>query len=75
MTETQSKVDTTGWRVEKQDYSAGAWRVLDADGNQVWYRKPYPGDNEHGLPSIAAPLCFDRKRDAVAHLQAIREEH
>jgi len=53
------------YRVEKQSYSLGAWRVLDRNGEQVWRKEIF----DHpflGPTVIAGPVCFDRKRDAVA---------
>lgn len=60
---------TALFRIERQDYSAGAWRVLDADGNQVYRHEVF----EHpslGPITIAGPVCFDRKRDARAWVDA-----
>ncbi len=54
------------YRVEKQSYSHGAWRVLDAEtGAQVVRRELF----DHpflGPIVIDGPVCFERKRDAVA---------
>lgn len=53
------------YKVEKQSYSRGAWRVLDAQGRQVWHLTTF----EHpflGHTITAGPVCFDRKRDALA---------
>ena len=54
------------YRVEKQDYSAGKWRVLHATtGEQVWQQ--YVFDHVHsGKIVIPGPVCFNLKRDAVA---------
>lgn len=60
----------TNYRVEKQHYSAGAWRVLTADGVQVWQ---HGIEFEHvhlGTITISGPVCFDRKRDALAWVAA-----
>lgn len=57
------------FRVEKQAYSHGAWRVLDADGAQVWTSQVI----EHasmGTIAVPGPVCFDRKRDALAWVEA-----
>jgi hypothetical protein len=55
--------------VEKQSYSRGAWRVLDEEGRQVWQSASYalrlPNGTYVDMP-IGAPVCFDRKRDALA---------
>jgi hypothetical protein len=55
----------SSYRIEKQSYSRGAWRVLDADGRQV-YRCAEFDHPFMGLISLNGPVCFDRKRDAVA---------
>jgi hypothetical protein len=53
-------------RVEKQGYSRGAWRVLFAEsGEQVWHREVFDHP-QMGRVAIPAPVCFERKRDAVA---------
>ncbi len=59
-------------RVEKRDYSLGAWRVVDADGTQLASRQPYPGFSEVALPDIDMPVCADTKRDAEAALADLR---
>lgn len=58
------------FRIEKQSYSRGAWRVLWAeDGTQVWQQERF---NHPNMGPIEAPwpVCFDRKRDAVAWVAA-----
>jgi hypothetical protein len=58
------------YRVEKRDYSRGKWRVLDAvTGQQVWQRRRFDHPNM-GATSCDFPVCFDRKRDAVAWVEA-----
>lgn len=57
------------FRVEKQSYSRGAWRVLHANGEQVWANENF----DHpfmGKIRIAGPVCFERKRDALAWIAA-----
>jgi hypothetical protein len=62
--------DMTNYRVEKQGYSAGPWRVLyTANGEQV-YRREVFDHPQLGRINIAGPVCFDRKRDAVAWIAA-----
>lgn len=61
----------TEYRVEKQSYSRGAWRVLDRNGEQVYRREMF----DHpmlGVIPLDGPVCFDRKRDAVAWVEAER---
>lgn len=60
--------DVRIFRVEKQNYSRGAWRVLDANGQQVWRDEEFDHPNL-GLTIISGPVCFDRKRDAVAWVE------
>lgn len=60
--------------VVKRSYSLSPWRIETADGRQtyslpVWRRRPYPSDG--GLPCLE-PVCFPRKRDAVAALRDLR---
>lgn len=61
---------TPKYRIEKQDYSHGAWRVLNAEtGEQIWRRERF--DHPHmGMITIDGPVCFQRKRDAVAWVEA-----
>lgn len=58
-------MSTVTYRVEKQSYSRGAWRVLNSAGEQV-YRNQMFDHPFLGHILIAGPVCFDRKRDAVA---------
>jgi hypothetical protein len=44
------------------------WRTVDADDRQVWHWTEYPGG---ALPPYEEPLCYPRKRDAVAALTAL----
>jgi hypothetical protein len=54
------------YRVEKQGCSCGAWGVLDAaTGGQVWDCEVFDHPNL-GVMVIPGPVCFERKRDAVA---------
>ena len=58
------------YRVEKQDYSHGPWRVLDAaTGEQVWRAEVFDHPNLGRIP-ISGPVCFERKRDALAWVAA-----
>jgi hypothetical protein len=64
--------ESAEYKVEKQDYSRGAWRVLDAvSGEQVWRRELF-NHPVMGEISLDGPVCFDRKRDAVAWIAAER---
>jgi uncharacterized protein (DUF736 family) len=59
----------TTFRVEKQSYSSGAWRVLHEDGRQIFRDETF----DHpflGSIRLAGPVCFDRKRDAIAWISA-----
>jgi hypothetical protein len=56
----------SGYRVEKQSYSLGAWRVLDAESGEQVYRREMFDHPFLGVIPISGPVCFDRKRDAVA---------
>jgi hypothetical protein len=56
----------SGYRVEKQSYSRGAWRVLDAATGEQVYRREMFDHPFLGKILLAGPVCFDRKRDAVA---------
>jgi hypothetical protein len=57
--------DAPPYRVEKQGYSRGAWRVLDAADRQVWRSEVFAHPTL-GRTVIDGPVCFDRKRDALA---------
>jgi hypothetical protein len=58
------------YRVEKQGYSHGPWRVLYAEtGEQVWRRERFDHPNL-GPIIIDGPVCFQRKRDAVAWVES-----
>jgi hypothetical protein len=60
----------SGYRVEKQSYSRGAWRVLDADTGEQVYRNEVFDHPFMGRINLSGPVCFDRKRDAVAWVEA-----
>lgn len=66
-------VQSDQYRVEKQGYSRGAWRVLTAAGEQV-YRRELFGHPFMGEILLDGPVCFERKRDAVAWIQAQSDE-
>jgi hypothetical protein len=54
------------FRVERQNYSRSPWRVLDATtGEQVFQSERFDHPNL-GPMIIDGPVCFERKRDAVA---------
>jgi len=58
------------YRVERQSYSRSPWRVLDATtGEQVWRNEKFDHP-QLGVIAISGPVCFERKRDAVAWVQA-----
>ena len=57
------------YRIEKQSYSRGAWRVLDIDGQQVYRREMFDHPSM-GPIHIPGPVCFERKRDAQAWVSA-----
>ena len=58
------------YRIEKQDYSRAPWRVLDAaTGKQVWQQEIFDRPSM-GLVPVDGPVCFNRKRDALAWIQA-----
>lgn len=60
----------SGYRIKRQNYSRGAWRVLDAEtGAQVWRTEIFE-DPMLGTIRISEPVCFQRKRDAVAWIAA-----
>lgn len=63
-TQTASK-----YRIEKQGYSRGAWRVLYETGEQVWEERLFDHP-QMGATMISGPVCFDRKRDAAAWIAA-----
>jgi hypothetical protein len=57
--------------VEKQSYSHGAWRVLHADSReQVWQAQTFDHPNM-GTIRIPHPVCFERKRDALAWIASL----
>jgi hypothetical protein len=56
----------TGLRVERRNYSAGAWRVVDEDGRDVYVWRSYPGRDD--LPPFEDVLAFDTKKEAVEAL-------
>jgi hypothetical protein len=60
----------SAYRVERQDYSRGAWRVLHAPtGEQVWRRERVDHPNM-GPIVIDGPVCFERKCDALVWVKA-----
>ena len=53
-------------RVEKKGYSASPWRLVNEEGRELYDWVAYPGDPK--MAPYRGPVCFDRKRDAVAKL-------
>lgn len=56
-------------RVVKLGYSVDPWRIVDADGQELWRDELF----DHpmlGRTVISMPICFPRKREAVAWLAA-----
>jgi hypothetical protein len=58
------------FKAEKQSYSRGAWRVLNAITGAQIYRNAEFDHPFMGSIRLAGPVCFDRKRDAVAWIEA-----
>ena len=58
------------YTIEKQSYSRGAWRVLNAATGEQIYRNETFDHPFMGSIQIAGPVCFDRKRDAAAWIEA-----
>lgn len=56
--------------IEKQTYSRSPWRVLWADDREQVHQHERFDHPELGVTVIAGPVCFDRKRDALAWVQA-----
>ena len=61
---------TSAFLVEKQSYSRSPWRVLWADDHTQVYQNGRFDHPELGVTTIAGPVCFSRKRDAVAWVEA-----
>jgi hypothetical protein len=59
------------WRIDKFGYSADPWRIIDANGAEM-YR--YVPDWREGMPPYPAPLAYATKTAAVAALGAIAGE-
>ena len=64
----------SGYRVEKQSYSRGAWRVLNSYTGEQIYRREMFDHPFLGVIPLSGPVCFDRKRDAVAWIKAEDEK-
>ena len=65
--------DVTMLRVEKRTYSSRPWRIVSPDGRELY--APTSLTNADGnAVSFNGPVCFDRKRDAIAYLAALIAE-
>lgn len=61
-------------RIEKRTYSSNPWRIVTAEGVELWV----PSTFDHpmlGMTGINEPLCFSRKRDALAELARLQAEY
>lgn len=56
-------------RVEKRGYSSNPWRLVNEAGVELYEWLEYPGGQ---FPPYQGPVCFERKRDAVAALAAMQ---
>ena len=48
-------------KIERRSYSRGAWRLIDANGREVYWQKPF----EHpdlGWTFVTMPICGDTKK-------------
>lgn len=53
--------------VRKLGYASNPWRIVYVPTGQELYA-PKTLDTSHGVMSFSGPVCFPRKRDAVAWL-------
>ena len=56
-------------KIERRNYSRGAWRLIDANGNEVYWQKPF----EHpdlGWTFVQMPVCGDTKQACTAEVLA-----
>lgn len=60
-------MDLSSLHVAKLGYSANPWRIIDPDGQELWHDQPFDHPTL-GRTVIGMPVCFPRKRDAVAWL-------
>ena len=57
-------------KIERMNYSRGAWRLLDDNGNDVYWQKPF----EHpdlGWTFVNMPVCGETKAECVMETLAL----
>lgn len=52
-------------RIERKNYSRGAWRLLDDNGNDVYWQKPMKHP-DLGQTWVTAPVCGETKAECIA---------
>ena len=57
-------------KIERQDYSRGAWRLLDDDGKEVYWSKPVK-HADLGWTHVSMPVCGDTKQECVNEVLAL----
>lgn len=57
-------------KIEKRNYSRGAWRLLDSNGNDVYWQKPMD-HADLGKTWVTAPVCGDTKAECISETLAL----
>ena len=57
-------------KIERHNYSRGAWRLLDDDGKEVYWSKPFK-HSDLGWTHVSMPVCGDTKAECIAEALAL----
>ena len=57
-------------KIERRNYSRGAWRLLDDDGKEVHWSKPFK-HADLGWTYASMPVCGDTKQECIDEVLAL----
>jgi hypothetical protein len=57
-------------KIERHNYSRGAWRLLDDDGKEVYWSKPFK-HSDLGWTHVSMPVCGETKAECIAETLAL----
>ena len=57
-------------KIERMNYSRGAWRLLDDNGNDVYWQKPMDHP-DLGQTWVTMPVCGETKAECITETLAL----
>lgn len=57
-------------KIERHNYSRGAWRLLDDDGKEVYWSKPFK-HSDLGWTQVSMPVCGETKAECITETLAL----